>query len=121
MKARERSSQLISTEHIVHIVMQIAVMLQQIGNGSVQIAAAQLRARHLLRVVDVRVVSQRAHEIDEELLRVVDEREDNVGSDQGTGVDERVARFAVLVLQLHKRVECCARRLLAYSLPQILA
>ena len=117
----QRADSAVELQHIVHVVMQIAVMLQQIGDRSVQIAATQLRLRHLLREVDVLVAGDGAHEAQEELLRVLQMRENNVGSHQGAGVDERVARLAMLVLQLHERVERRPRRLLSDARPQILA
>ena len=117
----QRADSAVELQHIVHVVMQIAVMLQQIGDRSVQIAATQLRLRHLLREVDVLVAGDGAHEAQEELLRVLQMRENNVGSHQSAGVDERVARLAMLVLQLHKRVERRPRRLLSDARPQILA
>ena len=117
----QRADGAVELQHIVHVVMQIAVMLQQIGDRSVQIAATQLRLRHLLREVDVLVAGDGAHEAQEELLRVLQMRENNVGSYQGAGVDERVARLAMLVLQLHERVERRPRRLLSDARPQILA
>ena len=117
----QRADSAVELQHIVHVVMQIAVMLQQIGDRSVQIAATQLRLRHLLREVDVLVAGDGAHEAQEELLRVLQMRENNVGSHQSAGVDERVARLAMLVLQLHERVERRPRRLLSDACPQILA
>ena len=117
----QRADSAVELQHIVHVVMQIAVMLQQIGDRSVQIAATQLRLRHLLREVDVLVAGDGAHEAQEELLRVLQMRENNVGSHQCAGVDERVARLAMLVLQLHERVERRPRRLLSDARPQILA
>ena len=117
----QRADSAVELQHIVHVVMQIAVMLQQIGDRSVQIAATQLRLRHLLREVDVLVAGDGAHEAQEELLRVLQMREYHVGSYQCAGVDERVARLAMLVLQLHERVERRPRRLLSDARPQILA
>ena len=47
--------------------------------------------------------------------------EKHIGEHQSAGVDERLARLAVLIFQLHQRIERRARRLLANALPQLLA
>lgn len=95
----------IELQNVVNVVLQVAVMLQQIGYGSIQIAATHLRTRHFLGVVDVGIAGESAYKLNEEFFRVVDMRQNNVGSDQGTGIDERIARLAVLVFQLYKRIE----------------
>ena len=112
-----RTHRTIELQNVVNVVLQVAVMLQQIGYGSIQIAATHLRTRHFLGVVDVGIAGESAYKLNEEFFRVVDMRQNNVGSDQGTGIDERIARLAVLVFQLYKRIESRARRLLTYSCP----
>ena len=105
----------------MHVIMQVAMMLQQVGDGSVEVTTVKLRAHHLLRIVDVTVAGNGAYKLKEELLRIVKMRENDVGGYQGTGIDKRIARLSVLIFQLHKRIKSRTGRLLAYSCPQVLA
>ncbi len=61
-----------------------------------------------------------AQDLADRLARLVAGEQD-VGDDDGAGIDERIARNAVLVLELDDRVERIARRLAPDPLPQRVA
>ena len=91
----------VEAHHAVEVAVDVAIVLEQVGYGGVHVAAALLGGSHLRVVVDVGAAAQRAQKVDVELLGVAREMvEEDVGCDEGAGVDEGVAGDAVLVLQL---------------------
>ena len=94
-------------------------MLEQISYGSIEITATVFRLSHLVRVIYIIVSAKRAHKPQKEFLRFLHIGEQHISSDESASIDKRIARDAVLIFQLHERIESRARRFLAYSLPKV--
>ena len=77
-------------------------MLEQIGDGSVEIGGLVLRLCYLHRIVDRDIATKLAHKLDEELLGIVEMRQQHIGHHQGAGIDKGIAWAAMLVLELHQ-------------------
>ena len=102
------------------MVLYIAMMLQQVGDGRIQVSRLLLRARHFMIIV-YRSATKFAHEINEPILGTAQSADQNIRHHNGSCIDERVARFAMLIFQLHERVEGIATGFLSHTLPQFIA
>jgi hypothetical protein len=67
---------------------------------------------------DCAIADQPAHELHHGGLGLHEAAAQHVGHHQRAGIDEGVARDAVLVFELHQRVECIAGWLASHALPQ---
>ena len=110
----------VEAQHALNLTLYIPVILQQVGNSSVQVSRLALRLRHLVIVIHSFTATQFTHKSKKLLLGVLERREQHIGKHQRTCIYKRVARNTMLHLQLHKRIECRTRRLLADPFPQCL-
>ena len=67
----DRAHGAVQAQHIINIIVQIAMMFQQIGYRGVEIAAAQFRLHRRFRIVNVGIVGYGAHKFYEELLGIL--------------------------------------------------
>lgn len=104
-----------------HRVVDIAVGRHEMGQGGVAVTVHGLGGGHVQVEGERRVAALRSEELEQGLRRVARTGVQPVGDDKGARVDERIARDAVLVLQLDQRVERVAGRLPAHVLPQCVA
>ena len=113
----------VDAEHLVDRVRQPVEGAHELRQRVVARAGRRLRAGDLGVDGDVVVVgeeAQEAQDLADRLARGV-AGEHQVGDDDGAGVDEGIARPALLELELDDRVERRARRLAAHVRPQALA
>ena len=91
--------------------------------GKVAVAMGGFRGRDGFVDVDVVVTGGGAHELQDfgQGLARFAAREHLVRGDNGTGVDEGVARASLFGLKLHNGIECTPRWLAAHALPQLVA
>ena len=112
----------VEAQHVLDVVLQIAVILEHVGNGGVvNIARSPLRSRYLAVIFYGGIAGDTAYEVYIFTLRIGEFRKEHVGHNDCTGIDERIARNAVVEFKLYQRVESRARRLFAHSLPKSLA
>ena len=96
-----------------------AEALHEIGKGQVAVGIEPLGAGYLLVVVDIVVGAEGADKLQHGILGMRIQRYQTVRHDEGTGIDERVAGQAVLVLELYQGVERVAGGLAPHRLPYI--
>lgn len=101
-------------------VAHVAVGGHEVRERAVAVGVAGLGRGHLGVDVDVRAAAFRAQETEQRAHGVAVAGE-LVGHHQRTRVDERVARDAVLVFQLHQGVERVAGRFAAHARPDVVA
>ncbi len=114
----DRTLQNVEVEHALDVAMQIAVIFQQVGYGGVEIGFLALRRGHFAVVADRRVAAYGTHEIEIGLVATLVVRHQNIRHDDSAGIDERIARYAVLDFELDQGVERGTRRLAPYPAPQ---
>ena len=95
-------------QHFFDVVLDVVMVFQHVCDGCVQVALATLRESDLLVVVDSVASTEGADKGNELLPRIMQSAEKNVGHDDGTCVDERVAWNAVLYFKLYEGVEGCS-------------
>ena len=118
---RHRALPEIGAEHGLDLVRERAEILHEPGQSAVARAGRALRRRHLLVDGHAFVPRLRAQEGEQSADRRVRAAvaDQSVGHHHRAGVDQRVARLALLGLELDDRVERRARRLPPDLLPQL--
>ena len=106
-------------KHPFNVALNGSVILQQVGNGRIQIPFLALGHRHLFIVLNRIVARHGTHKSQEFLFGMFQLRQENVRQHNGTGIDERIAGNPLLYLQLNQRIEGCTRRLLPHPLPEV--
>ena len=111
----------VGVQQVIHIGMHIAVGLHQVGERGIARLVVHFRARDLFIEADIIAAGQTPELLTQGVLDRDDTRHQQVGDQQGTGIDEGIARDAVLDLQLHDRIERLTGRLTADTRPDLVA
>ncbi len=104
-----------------HGVVDVAVGRHEVGECGVAVAVRGLGGGDLLVEVQGRVAALGSEEVEQFPGGVPGTGVEAVGDHERARVDERIPRDAVLVLQLHQRVERVAGGLAAHVLPECVA
>ena len=94
------------------------MVFQQVGNGCVQVAATLFTLCHTAVEPHGAAATEAPDKGQKLFLGAAQRREQHVGHDDSTGVDERIAGNAVFIFQLYQRIERITGRLLTHALPQ---
>ena len=87
------------------------------GDGGVAMAALLFRPGDFLVDIDVLAIGVAPDQAEDLENRAYEVGGDDVGDDDGAGIDERVARQALFGFQLDERIEGIARRFASDPLP----
>ncbi|KAG0162649.1 hypothetical protein DFQ30_001578 [Apophysomyces sp. BC1015] len=117
----DRALATVRVDYGVHRHAQITEALHEMRHRAVSIRVRELRFGDARVVVDIGPPREAAHELHERRFRLNKTSAQYVGHHQRAGIDERVARHAVLVLKLHQRIERIARWFSTDALPQRIA
>ena len=108
-------------QHQFGLVHEVAIAFHEVGQGHVAVRSLALGPGDAGVPAQFGVVGQAAQGAQERVVQVGVAGGEDVGDDQGTCVDKRVARNAFFSLQLHHGVERRTGRLAAHALPQVIA
>ena len=111
----------VNVDESVYVIPDIAEAFHEISQCHVAVGIGTLGAGDFFVVINVVVVAKPAYKFQDGIFRMGIERYEAVGHNQCACVDERIARFAMLVFQLHKGIEGIAGRLAPYGLPNFIA
>ncbi len=118
---RERAVGVVVLQDGLDRVLQVAVAGDEVGQGGVAVAVLGLGGGDHRVGVEAGVAGLAAQELPYRAGGVAGQALQPVGDHEGARVDERVARDAVLGLQLHEGVERVAGRLAADAPPERVA
>ena len=107
-------------QHGGDVVMEVAEGFHQPGDGGVARRMLKLRAGHQRIVGDIGHAAQAADNLQHSLARRAEPALQHVADNQRPGVDKRVARFALLDLELQKRVKGLTGGIFPHPLPDLL-
>ena len=111
----------VEANHAVHLVFEIAMILQHVGYRLVEMGGKILALSHLRIRSNTVITRQRTDKAQEVALGIFQTTHQNIGRDQSSRIDKGIARNAVLIFQLDNRIEGVAGGFLAHPFPQLLA
>ena len=98
--------------------MDVAEAFHEIGESHVTVGVLAFGHGYTFVIVYVIVSRKLSYEVKDSLFGTVVKVHQAVGDHKRSCIDEGVARDALLMLQLHERVEGVARGFPAYGFPQ---
>ena len=117
----QRAVMKISPEHFVDITYEVAVTLEEMRHGRVAVAGFPFRSGDLEIEGDAVAAGEFANKRKKAVQRVRLLLTQAVSDDDGTSIDEGIARNTFLVFELNQGVVGIARRLNTYTPPQPLS